>query len=150
MRRIIELPIHLVEIEDGGYHLFVEASVNKKPVFLLVDTGASKTVFDAEKVKKLLDIDSQEFQFELSPHKSTGLGTSDMESHLVVFETFELKELCLADFQAVVLPMEHVNLAYSMLNHREIDGVLGSDILTQYKAVIYYGKRKLKLYQTVR
>ncbi len=150
MRRIIELPIHLVEIEDGGYHLFVEALVNAKPVFLLVDTGASKTVFDAVKVKKLLDIDSEEFQFELSPHKSTGLGTNDMESHLVVFETFALGDICLTDFQSVVLPMEHVNIAYSMLNHREIDGVLGSDILAKFKAVIYYGSRKLKLYQTIR
>lgn len=144
---INNIPINFVEIEDGGYHLFIDAKVNGKPVNLLLDTGASKTVFDNTSIRRILDIDSEEHEFELSPHKSTGLGTNTMDSHLVTIENFSIGDVVLNNFEVVVLPMDHVNEAYRMLEHREIDGVIGSDILKQYNATIYYRKKLMKFYQ---
>jgi predicted aspartyl protease len=150
--KIINLPIRFQEIEDGGYHLFVQAQVNGKPANLLLDTGASKTVFDNRRIRQLLDLEleTDDDAFELSPHKSTGLGTNDMDSYLVELDKLELGDIVLEQFEVVVLPMDHVNEAYRMLEYTEIDGVLGSDILKRFKATVYYGKKLLKLYQSHR
>lgn len=145
---IISIPIEFNEIEDDGYHLFIVAKVNDKKVRLLIDTGASKTVFDDSSIRKVLDIETNEEAFELSPHKSTGLGTNSMDSRLVTIQKFELGEIILTDYEAVVLPMDNVNEAYRMLEHDEIHGVLGSDILKRFKAIIYYNKKVLKLYSS--
>lgn len=144
--KIVNIPIQFVEIEDGGYHLFIDAFVNGKNVNLLVDTGASKTVFDNTKIRQVLDIQDDNQAFELSPHKSTGLGTNSMDSHLVKLKVFQIGEILIENFETVVLPMDHVNEAYRMLDHTEIDGVLGSDILKKYSATIYYKRKILKLY----
>jgi predicted aspartyl protease len=144
--KIVNIPIQFVEIEDGGYHLFIYAFVNGKNVNLLVDTGASKTVFDNTKIRQVLDIQDDNQVFELSPHKSTGLGTNSMDSHLVKLQVFQIGDILIENFETVVLPMDHVNEAYRMLEHTEIDGVLGSDILKKYSATIYYKRKILKLY----
>jgi hypothetical protein len=49
------------------------------------------------------------------------------------------------NYKTVVIDLSHVNVAYAQLKQKPIDGVLGSDILKRYKAVIDYGKRKLVL-----
>ena len=146
--RIIDIPIRFEEIEDGGFHLFVEAQVNGKEAVLLLDTGASKTVFDAERIQALLELEKDDEAFQLSPHKSTGLGTNDMDSYLVQLERFSIGAINLHKMEVVVLPMGHVNEAYRLMEMPEIDGVLGSDILAQFKATIYFKRKLLKLYQS--
>jgi predicted aspartyl protease len=145
-KSITRIPVTLFEIEDGGYHLFVEVEVNGKPATLLIDTGASKTVFDRSRVMSLLGLDTENPDFELSPHLSAGLGTNTMESHLVVIDSLKIGDLTIENFESVVLEIDHVNQSYELLGHKGIDGVLGSDLLKRYEAVIYYKKKILKLY----
>jgi len=147
MKKIItSIPLTLFEIEEDGYHLFINAEVNKKSVRLLIDTGASKTVFDRSRIIGLLNLDEEDPDFGISPHLSAGLGTNTMESYLVVLEKLKIGSLEISDFEAVVLDINHVNISYEMLGHAGIDGVLGSDLLNAYNAVIYYKQKKLKLY----
>jgi len=145
-KKITNIPISLFEIEEDGFHLFIEAEVNGNKALLLVDTGASKTVFDKTKIIQLLGLNQEEPEFEPSPHLSAGLGTNTMESNLVTLDRLQIGDLVLTDFEAVVLDINHVNISYDMLGHSGIDGVLGSDILKLYDAVIYYKKKMLKLY----
>ena len=147
MRKAIStLPLQLIEIEEEGYHLFAEAEVNDKKVTLLIDTGASMTVFDKSRIIQLLELDEDEPGLGLAPHLSAGLGTNTMESRLVNIEKFKLGTLVLKNYQSVVLEINHVNQSYEMLGYKGIDGVLGSDLLKRYEAVIYYKKKMLKLY----
>ena len=145
-KTITVIPLSLFEIEEDGYHLFIEAKVNGKVVRLLVDTGASKTVFDKSRIINLLNLNEKEPDFDTSPHLSTGLGTNTMESHLITIDSFKIGDLVIQDFEAVVLDINHVNMSYDLLGHTGIDGVLGSDLLKIYDAVIYYKKKILKLY----
>ena len=82
------LKLEIVPIEDDGYHIFIEAFINGKKARLLIDTGASRTVFDAERIKAFLP--DGDHNFEKIDKLSTGLGTNTMESHTVILAEFRL------------------------------------------------------------
>ena len=134
--------IELMPIEEDGYHIFVEAVINGRIARLLVDTGASRTVFDEKKIKGFLSKKSH--NFEKLDKLSTGLGTNTMESHTVILKEFSLGDTTFKDYVAVVLNMEHVYQSYRMLGHLQIDGVLGGDLLHELRAVIDYRRKQVR------
>ena len=136
------LKIELMPIEEDGYHIFIEAVINGGPVRLLVDTGASRTVFDEERIKVFLT--QKNHRFKRFSKLSTGLGTNKMKSHSIILEEFQLGETVFKDYQAVVLNMEHVNQSYQMLGQKQIDGVLGGDLLRKLRAVVDYRKNEIR------
>lgn len=144
---ILHIPLDIQSIENEGYHIFVPAMINGKPARLLIDTGASRTVFDSDRIKAFTGGDDS--LIRKSDKLSTGLGTRTMESALVLLHEFRLGGLFLEDYQAVALEMSHVNFSYQHLGLGEVDGVLGGDILHQYKAVIDYGRQELRLRATL-
>ena len=137
------LPIKILFIEDDGCHLLIAASINGKAATLLVDTGASKTVFDKNKILNF--VDESALGGRIVDKLSTGLGTSDMETHAVLLKQLKLGTLLIHDFQAILLDLTHVNISYEKLDLPAIDGVLGSDLMMEYQAVVDYKNRELKL-----
>ena len=134
------IPIKLLKLEDG-FHLLVNARVNGRVARLLIDTGASQTVFDKERSAKFLSAD----KFEDHDKLSTGLGTGTMKSHRAVIDRISVGRIEIKKYLAVVIDLSHVNVAYGQLKQKPIDGVLGSDILKKGRAVIDYGKMTLRL-----
>jgi predicted aspartyl protease len=132
------LKIELMPIEEDGFHIFIEAMINGETARLLIDTGASRTVFDEERIKAFLT--KKNHRFKRFSKLSTGLGTNTMKSHSIILEEFRLGETVFNDYQAVVLNMEHVNQSYQMLGQQQIDGVLGGDLLEHLKVKIDYHK----------
>jgi predicted aspartyl protease len=139
---MIKINLDIIPIEEDGFHIFLDAFINSKPARLLIDTGASRTVFDAVRIKAFLE--EEEHNFEKIDKLSTGLGTNTMESHSVILKEFAIGETIFTDYQTVVLNMEHVNQSYRMLGYPEIDGVLGGDLLHELKAVIDYRKKQIR------
>jgi predicted aspartyl protease len=135
------LPIELLFIEDDGFHLMIRAFINQKTAWMLIDTGASKTVFDREQIKKFMD----EKEFGVNEKLSTGLGTNSMQTHSAILKKIEFGELVITDFKTILLDLSHVNESYHKLGLPAIDGVLGSDLLVKYSAVIDYKSKKLKM-----
>jgi predicted aspartyl protease len=137
----IKLPVRLINIEGDGYHLAVKVRINGKSAHAILDTGASKTVFDKERIalflKKEMILDNERL--------STGLGTASMQSQLVLLKKLALGKLVLDNFPAIVLDLGHVNMAYHALGLQLVDGVIGSDVLQAYKAIINYEKKTLTL-----
>jgi hypothetical protein len=136
------LKLELLPIEEDGYHVFAVALINGRKARLLVDTGASRTVFDEEKIKAFLP--NENHSLKKIDKLSTGLGTSTMESHSIILEEFQLGQTMFVDYLAVALNMEHVNQSYKMIGHRQIDGVLGGDLLQKLKATIDYRKKEMR------
>lgn len=133
------LPIEFIEIEPGNFHLFVYAKIGRKKARLLLDTGASKTAFDGQEVLKFV-AQSEVLKQDIN---SIGLGSNQVETHLSSLAKFKLGKIALAHHEIAVLDLSHVNQAYQSLGFPKIDGVLGSDILYQFKAIINYPKGKL-------
>lgn len=143
---ITEIPIHIYTIENDGFHLLIEALVNNKKANMLIDTGASQTVFDMTRITGFVD----EIDFDLNDKLSTGLGTNTMESHITIIRKIKMGSIIIKNYEAILLDLGHVNASYKKLKLKPIDGVIGSDLLLGFRAIIDYHKQTLKLKQSVK
>ena len=137
----IEVPINIISIEGDGFHLIAEGLINGKSARFVVDTGASRTVFDKERI--LAYIDNPEFNEKEG--LSAGIGGTDISSFIFKLEELSFGELSIKDYQAVAMDLSNVNNSYAMLNIPPVDGVLGGDLLYKHKAVISYKLKKIRL-----
>lgn len=135
------VPIELIDIEEDGSHLIIKAKINNKAARLLIDTGASRSVFDKERILSFV----HESTFSDHDKFSTGLGTDSMPTSIAVIKTFKIGEMTIKDFEIVLLDLSHVNGSYQKMGLPPIDGVLGNDVMVDHKAVVDYGKLELKL-----
>jgi predicted aspartyl protease len=130
-----------VPIEGDGFHLMITVNIGRRKANMLVDTGASRTVFDVERIKQFTKNGGEDF--EKSPHLSTGLGTNSLESHMTILSSLKIGEVVMKKYNAVLLDLSHVNQSYTMLELPLIDGVIGSDLLYQYSAVIDFKQQRI-------
>ncbi|MBA3899617.1 MAG: clan AA aspartic protease [Bacteroidetes bacterium] len=137
----IKVPLDVVKIEDEGFHPHLLVKINNKVAVMLVDTGASKTVFDLELIKKYI----KNIASEVHDKFTTGLGTSSMVSHKATINKLEIGEMEIINWDAVLLDLSHVNNSYEQLGIQEIAGVIGSDLLVQFKAKVDFEKSILTL-----
>ncbi|MGB3947258.1 MAG: aspartyl protease family protein [Bacteroidia bacterium] len=137
------IPFKILSIGDDGYHLLVKMHVNRKVAKMIVDTGASTTVFDLKRSAKYVSSNT----FKEHTNLSSGLGTNSMKSQFTNFKKITIGNILIENYQAILLDLTHVNDSYNQVGLPEIDGVLGSDILLKHHAVIDYKKKTLKLQQ---
>ncbi len=137
----IEIKLKILPIEEDGYHIFMPLRINGKKANFLVDTGASRSVVDRDRIHNFFG--KGEVSMEKIEKLSTGLGTNTMESNTVVLHTFSFGRKVFKEYQAVALDLSHVNQSYDMLGLKPIDGVLGGDLLARLKAQINYEGKKL-------
>jgi predicted aspartyl protease len=137
----IIIPVKLLNIEGDGFHLQVKIKINGKNANAIIDTGASKTVFDKTRINAFLKKET------VTEHDrmSTGLGTASMQSHAVMLRKLSIGKLDIPNYNGVVLDLSHVNQTYEMIGLKPIDAVVGSDIMESYKAIINYSKKTLTL-----
>jgi hypothetical protein len=135
------IPFKILNIDNEGYHLLMKMHINQKVARIIIDTGASKTVFDKTRIEKFV----KERNFHVHEKMSSGLGTNTMQSQLAVLKKIKIGEIEIKDYKAVLLDLSHVNQSYEQIDLGAIDGVLGSDILLKYHAIIDYEKCVLKL-----
>jgi hypothetical protein len=137
---IITVPLQIIDLHDDGFHPLVHITIYGKPFILVLDTGASKTAFDHAMLLEAGDNAS----IKSSDRLSTGLGTNTMISSTALISDLCIGKFIVPEFEVAVLDLSSINIAYRQLNHPEVLGVLGGDILMRYSAVIDYGKKKLK------
>ena len=119
----------------------IKMSINGKVANVIVDTGASKTVFDTTAIEKFV----KHKKFEEHDQLSSGLGTNTMTSQSTMIKKIKIGAVEIENYKTVLLYLSHVNSSYTLIGLKTVDGVLGSDILLKYNAVIDYEKKILKL-----
>jgi hypothetical protein len=137
---LITVPLQIIDLHDDGFHPLVNVTIYGKPFTLVLDTGASKTAFDHTMLLQA----GENASIKSSDRLSTGLGTNNMASSTALISDMLIGDLQVSEFEVAVLDLSSINIAYRQLNHPEVLGVLGGDILMKYKAVIDYGKRTIK------
>ena len=135
------VPIRFVEIDGSGVHLAVSGFVNGNLANILIDTGASQTVFDKNRVNLFTD----QAEFEKAEKLSKGLGTDCMEGFKFSINQFVLGDLVLEKYDVVALDLSHINTSYADMGLTAIDMVLGGDFLLKYSGSIRYGSAELWL-----
>lgn len=119
----------------------VEGSIHGKEARFLIDTGASRSVFDPNTITAFID----DVQFEKKEGIAAGVGSSDLESASFLIDMLKVGDLEILGYEAVALDLENIHEMYGKLNLPRIDGILGGDLLKRYKAVINYKSKKLRL-----
>ena len=129
-------------IERSGYHVFVKGEINGKSVYLLVDTGASRSVFEKEKVSELVTKKA----LQPNPEVTMGIGADSVESHTAIISSFVIGKLFIPRMKTVFMDLSHVNRAFEMIGIPKVDGIVGGDILRKYDALIDYKNKHLIFY----
>jgi hypothetical protein len=143
---MVKIPLELLNLHDDGFHLLVEVVVFGQTFTAVVDTGASRTVFDKSTVERYL---SEPSLLEKSSMQSTGLGTNTMASYSVTLPEIQIGQGSAAwrkrNYEVAVLDLSTINYAYEQLNIPTVIGVIGGDILVSYAAIIDYKMPSLRL-----
>jgi len=141
MRRYIDIPLQLLDIEGEGFHVMVKGMIHGKEANFLIDTGASRSVFDPNTISTFID----DLEFEKKEGMTAGVGSSDLESATFRIDAFSIGGLEIADYEAVALDLENIHEMYEKLGLPRIDGIIGGDLLKRYKAIVNYKSKKLRL-----
>ena len=136
----MQLPIRLLDIEGEGFHVMIKGKINGREANFLVDTGASRSVFDPKLITKFVDNP----QFEKKEGITAGVGGSDLESSTFMIESISFGDIEIKHYEAVALDMQNIHQTYRKLRLPSIDGIIGGDILYRLKATINYRLRKIR------
>ncbi len=131
------IPLKVIHIPPHGMHLIVKVKINNKAASLVLDTGASQTVLDVNRIGRFL----KETKFKKNDGHTSGIGAKKLKSHVVPVKKFQIGDIILKDLDLVLLDLVNVNHSYAMINEKAVDGVLGGDILNELSAVIDYSKK---------
>lgn len=136
-----KIPIEIVEMEGQSYHLFIKGLINNiQECELIIDTGASKTVFD----KTLLHSFAEKITTHEEMH-SAAVNAGTIETQMALINNFNIGTVEIKDFSTVLIDLSHVNLLYEKLLNKKIWGLIGSDFLLSHNAIIDYSKKELTL-----
>ncbi len=142
---MVKVPLEILNLHGDGFHLLVEVVVFGQIFKAVLDTGASRTVFDKT---IMVDLMGQETLLELTETLSTGLGTNSMQSFSLLVPKLQIGKLHITNFTTAAIDLSSINYAYEEMDLKRVIGVIGGDILMEYKAIIDYSKAILKLFDT--
>jgi hypothetical protein len=138
MHKII-LPIDLVLMDQNSYHIFLHCIINHNDCEMLIDTGASRSVFDIFYLTEPLpSINSEEII-------TAAVGPGNLNTQTGMLELFSIDNHTWRRVPAMFMDLSHINQIYARINNKKIAGLLGSDILYQTNAIINYGKKNIRL-----
>ncbi len=136
------VPIDIVSLGDShSYHLFVRGTINGKKYDILIDTGASQTVFDSALIPELNETESE----KPNEVRSAGINAGELKSTVGKINRFKLGKIDSKNWRVVLIDLSHVNEMYKSFSTKRVAGLIGSDFLLEYKAIIDYKKRELTL-----
>lgn len=135
--RTIAVPLTLISLNDDGFHLLVEITVFGSKYWAVVDTGASRSVFD----KGFIELNSGD-SVTAEENNATTLFTTSATIQAVI-PKLKVGKLTIKNYPAVALDLGTVNDAYTQLGHPRVIAIIGSDIFYRYHAKINYKKLKI-------
>lgn len=133
--------ITIKSLEGGGKHIFVPCRIGGTRAIMLIDTGCSNTVFDC----------SSELFSDVRLHELKGTNKNySLNASIDDVKVGKIKQFAIGKFttdikRAVFISLEQINTLYETMIGCKIVGILGSDFLKKYKAVIDFGSGKLTL-----
>ena len=134
-KKYIKIPLKRIATN----HLELKAKINGVKGRFILDTGASNSCVDFN------GIDDFKLIAEESDTKASGAGATDMETQLSKNNILKIGKWNTHKFHLVLFDLSHVNTALTDHNAKEVDGIIGADILRRGKAFIDYNKNVLYL-----
>lgn len=135
----IAVPMEIVELENGSFHVLVPVVLDGVNGEMIVDTGASVTVAD---VGLFPPGSWKKGSVQLRSNGITGEITG---VHMVEVGCFRIGGLVLEEFELAVMDLGYVNEMYEKHLQRKVIGLLGSDFCIAHDAVIDYPNREMRI-----
>lgn len=137
----MQIPIQLLDIEGDGFHVMIQGKINGMEANFLVDTGASRSVFDIHDITAYIP----QPQLVKKESMTAGIASSDFEIFTFMIDNLEIGDLSLQPYEAVAVDLEEVHESYQKLGLPRITGIIGGDLLVKLKATINYRLKKIRL-----
>ena len=141
IRRTV-IPLEIIDLDDNGVHLLIVAKIGRRAkINLLIDTGASKSVFDSELFADYVNDISDEDEI-----KSTGIGSGEITSKKANLYNLTVGKFKFDDYELVLMDLSHINKMYSNFTDKKIWGLLGGDFLAKHNSIINYKSKSLIIF----
>ncbi len=132
---LVLVPVSIEALDKSGFHVFVNLKVNGKRCRFLIDTGASHSVISKQYFEKIVGAK----KLKTVKQSTTGLHSSTVESYFGNVAELTVGKLSIRKITLAAIDLTHVNNTYAQLKKKKISGIIGSDILLKYKAILNYG-----------
>lgn len=134
------IPLEIVSL-DNGIHIAVHCKAGRYKIPLLIDTGASQSIFDINH-KAFANLDFKTIE---EPMKSSGINSEIPEIHTANIRSIRIGEIFLQNMPALFMSFQHINSMYKSMKKEPIAGILGGDFLMFYEAEISYCNSEMSL-----
>ena len=118
-------------------HITATLKVNGKPCVFLIDTGGGATLIDKSKKEK--------YGLAASRTGDYAAGIGSRSPLVKTSATLQVNENELEVDDLYLMDIAYLNSEFKKYHARQVDGVLGTDFLEKYQAVIDYSQSKLYL-----
>ena len=136
-----QLPLEIIKLDDISYHILVRGDINGRSCNLIIDTGASRTVFDRNYLESVVEI----LEIRTEDLRTAGVMADQIETLQAKATSFMLDGFSLEDVSLLLIDLTGISDLYKSVTGRNIHGLLGSDFLFRYKAVINFDAGTLRL-----
>jgi len=133
------MEIFKLNVSGGGILVVIIALVDKKPILMVLDTGASHSILDINWAQKNLP----KKEIIVLPDAGSGMG-STFDVYKAKVASFNIGEKTLTSRTFMLTDLGTINSAYDKEGFDPVYGMLGGDILNEFGVIIDYGKMKLK------
>ncbi|RZL43732.1 MAG: acid protease [Pedobacter sp.] len=120
-------------------HLTIKAEINGVKGEFILDTGASNSCVGFESIELF------KLKANNSKTKAAGAGATGMMTQLASKNHLKMGTWKCDNFSLVIFDLSHVNEALRQHKAKEVQGIIGADVLLQGDAVIDYSSRYLYL-----
>lgn len=134
------IPFEVREIETASFHPIVQAQVAGSTIYMILDTGASRTVVNRELLEELPRMNQ--------PHQeafAAGINAQQLKVEQVQIPTIQIGDYTFTEMVVFATDLQAVSDLYEQMAGIRIDGLLGCDFLENHKAVVDFKKRSILL-----
>lgn len=137
----IKIPIQLIDLGNCNIHPVVHSySEDGEELTWIIDTGASKSVFDQNKQHLIASTENAEEELHPVSIDAQPLATRPGILHPIYFGKLKIEKM-----EVALLDLNHINKLYAEACNMLINGLLGSDFLKTYRAAIDFNRLRLIL-----
>ena len=134
-----EISFQIVELEEKTYHPLVKAEFSGlEDHWWIVDTGASKSVFD-EALSDYFAADNEDSVM------ATGLGKEMVETSSGMIAALQLGGINFGSLKVALVDFSHINSEYAKFSNKHIVGLIGCDFLYGRQAILDFNKKVIYL-----
>ncbi len=132
----------IIELEKNNFHPMIRSTfIDGTKGYWIIDTGASKSVFD----KSLHSLYK-----EIEPDGDSEMHSAGISENMIETSSGEIKSILFGkyrvrNFRTALIDLTHINQLYEKYSDKRICGLIGGDFLVKHKAIIDYAKKELRI-----